>query len=136
MSAPGSGGGNRRPRAAGDPSLVRHEETLHAVPETSVYRHVAARRETTSRRVSESHPRLVENLRQERVPAAEGDSGEIEMLPDGSMSIPLFEEELVVTRRQVLRERVIIRKEEVTEWQTVEADLRREHVSFEEGDTA
>jgi stress response protein YsnF len=34
----------------------------------------------------------------------------------------------------VLRERVIIRKETVTDWQTVEAELRREHVSFDTDD--
>jgi uncharacterized protein (TIGR02271 family) len=70
----------------------------------------------------------------ERVPVAPDDSGKIETLPDGSISIPLFEEELVVTRRTVLRERVIIRKEEVTEWERVEAELRRETVRFETDD--
>jgi uncharacterized protein (TIGR02271 family) len=64
------------------------------------------------------------------------DSGEIEVLPDGSVSIPLFEEELVVTRRQVLRERVVIRKELVTDWETVDVELRREHVAFETDDAA
>ena len=54
------------------------------------------------------------------------------MLPDGSVSIPLFEEELVVTRRTVLRERVIVRKQLVSDWETVEVDLRREHVAFED----
>ena len=66
------------------------------------------------------------------MPVGEDDSGEIEVLPDGSVSIPLFEEELVVTRRTVLRERVIVRKQLVSEWETVEADLRREQVVFED----
>jgi hypothetical protein len=29
---------------------------------------------------------------------------------------------------------VIVRKEFVTEWETVEAELRREHVAFDTGD--
>ena len=65
------------------------------------------------------------------MPAAPDDSGKIETLPDGSISIPLYEEELVVTRRTVLRERVIVRKEEVTEWQTVEAELRSERATLD-----
>jgi len=90
-----------------------------------------ARREVEHERVREEHPRERETLLQQRVPAGEDDSGQIETLPDGSISIPLFEEELVVTRRTVLRERVIIRKEHVTEWQRVEAELRHERVRFE-----
>jgi uncharacterized protein (TIGR02271 family) len=76
-------------------------------------------------------PRQRDTLAQERVPLNENDSGEIEMLPDGSVSIPLFEEELVVTKRAVLRERIIIRKDVVTHWESVEAELRREHVSLD-----
>lgn len=58
------------------------------------------------------------------------------MLPDGSVSIPLFEEELVVTRRLVLRERVVIRKELLTDWQLVDVELRREHVAVDTDDAA
>jgi len=58
------------------------------------------------------------------------------VLPDGSVSIPLFEEELVVTRRLVLRERVVIRKELLTDWQLVDVELRREHVAVDTDDAA
>ena len=67
----------------------------------------------------------------ERVPASEGDSGEIETLPDGSVSIPVFEEELVVTKRVVVRERVIIRKSTVIDEHRIETDLRRERVDID-----
>src|SRR3954454_17212121 len=97
---------------------------------------MGGRREVTTRRLREEHPRQLEELAHERIPAAENDSGEIELLPDGSVSIPLFEEELVVTRRQVLRERVVIRKELVTDWETIDVELRREHVAFETDDAA
>jgi uncharacterized protein (TIGR02271 family) len=90
----------------------------------------------TTERVREQHPRRLEELAHERIPAGEDDSGQIEVLPDGSVSIPLFEEELVVTRRQVLRERVVIRKELVTDWETVDVELRREHVAFDTDDAA
>jgi uncharacterized protein (TIGR02271 family) len=47
------------------------------------------------------------------------------------VSIPVFEEELVITKRRVLRERIIVRKRVVTEQETVEADLRRERVEVD-----
>jgi uncharacterized protein (TIGR02271 family) len=113
-------------------ALVRHEEEARIDTEWTAAGDVRLRRETTTERVSERFPRQLEDVEHERVPVGEGDSGEIEVLPDGSVSIPLFEEELVVTRRTVLRERVIVRKQLVSEWETVEADLRREQIVFED----
>jgi uncharacterized protein (TIGR02271 family) len=61
----------------------------------------------------------------------DGDSGEVETLPDGSISIPVFEEQLVITKRLVVRERVVVRKHTVYEEQVVSADLRRERLEVE-----
>ena len=61
----------------------------------------------------------------------EGDSGEVETLPDGSLSIPVFEEQIVVEKRLVVRERVVVRRTTVYEEQVVAADLRRERVEIE-----
>jgi uncharacterized protein (TIGR02271 family) len=130
----GSGGGESRPRASSDEetSLVRHEEEVDVGTRWNEVGVARLRREVESRTVREQYPREVEEIAHERVPVTEGDSGEIEELPDGSVSIPLFEEELVVTKRQVLRERVIVRKELVSDWETVEVELRREHIAFDE----
>ena len=66
---------------------------------------------------------------------AESDSGQVETLADGSLSIPVFEEQIVVTKRLVVRERVIIRKHTVYEEHVVSADLKRERLEVEaEGD--
>jgi len=67
----------------------------------------------------------------ERHPVTEADSGEVEVLADGSVSIPVFQEELVIEKRLVVRERVIVRKRTVTEDRLVEADLRRERVEID-----
>lgn len=67
----------------------------------------------------------------ERVDTLEGDSGEIETLPDGSVSIPLFEEQLVVEKRLVVRERIVVGKRTVVEEQPVEGALRRERLDVE-----
>ena len=59
------------------------------------------------------------------------DSGQVETLPDGSVSIPVFEERLVVEKRLVVTERVIIRKWSTNEDQEVQAELRRERIEIE-----
>lgn len=78
--------------------------------------------------------RQVEQASMDREAPLEGDSGEIETLEDGSISIPVFEEQLVIEKRLVVRERVIIRKQTITQQQHVQAELRREHLDVEADD--
>ena len=81
-------------------------------------------------RHEDHQPRDVEDIEMERIDPNEEDSGEIETFPDGSLSIPILEEELVITKRIVVRERIIIRKQIQKEQVLVEADLRKERVSI------
>ena len=75
--------------------------------------------------------RGIEQADLQRVDVDDGDSGRIETLPDGSVSIPLFEEQVVVEKRLVVRERVVVRKQTVVEDHVVEADLRRERLEVD-----
>jgi len=111
--------------------LIRHEEELAVGTEVTTVGHVRAQKRVEVDHVAQDFPRTVERADVERVRAEEGDSGEVETLPDGSISIPVLEEELVVTKRTVVRERIVIRKELVTEQERVEAELRRERVELE-----
>ena len=111
--------------------IVRHEEEVAVDKGWRGIGFIRARRDAQTVTVREEFPLDSEQLVQERIPVREGDSGEIETLPDGSLSIPLYEEELVVTKRTVLRERVIVRKELTARTERVEAELRREHVAIE-----
>jgi uncharacterized protein (TIGR02271 family) len=97
---------------------------------------VRARKRIESDEVREIVPKAFEHAHIEREPAREGDSGEIETLPDGSISIPLLEEELVVTKRVVVRERIVIRKKTETEAREVRAELRRERLDIETEDSS
>lgn len=45
----------------------------------------------------------------DRAAAYDQDSGQIETLADGSILIPVFEEQLVITKRLVVKEREIVR---------------------------
>ena len=125
----GSGGGDSRPPL--DETLILHEEEVTVDKRWEGVGSGRVGRKVETEHVAQDFPRRREELEQERVQADENDSGEIKTLPDGSISIPLYEEELVVTRRTVLRERVIVRKENVTEWLRVEADLRRERLEVD-----
>ena len=132
-----AGGGGSRPlrERPEETVIVRHEEELAGVD--TGWRGIGflrARKRTTTTKVREQARLEFEQLLQERVPVGEGDSGEIETLPDGSLSIPLYEEELVVSKRTVLRERVIIRKELAARTERVEAQLRREQVELDADD--
>jgi uncharacterized protein (TIGR02271 family) len=79
-------------------------------------------------------PRNIEHAETERAPAAQDDTGEVITLPDGSVSIPIFEEVLVVTKKLVVRERIVVRKETVIDEYTLRTELRREHASVEADD--
>jgi uncharacterized protein (TIGR02271 family) len=113
------------------PELTRYEEELRVGTEAEEAGAVHVRKRVETESVEEEVERGVEQAGLERVPVEGEDAGLVETLPDGSVSIPVFEEELVVTKRLVVRERVIVRKEKRVEQETVTAELRRERVEIE-----
>ena len=84
--------------------------------------------------MSDRVERDIEEADAVRVPPDERDSGEILTVPGGSVSVPVFDEELLVTERLVVRERIVIQKRRLTEVERVDADLLRERIEVE-GDT-
>jgi uncharacterized protein (TIGR02271 family) len=115
---------------------VLHEEHLATGTETVESGRVHVRKHVESHPVEYSVPRDIEQVdTSERIAVDEGDSGEVEVLDDGSVSIPVFEEVLVVTKRLVVRERVIVRKHTVVDEYQLQTELRREHVSVDADDS-
>ena len=114
--------------------LTLAEERLVTGTETVRTGSVRARKEIDVERVEQVVPRGVEHADLERVTVLEGDSGQVETLPDGSLSIPVFEEQIVVEKRLVVRERIIVRKHTVVEDHVVEATLRKERVEVDVDD--
>ena len=115
-----------------EPSLVRQEEELELGARVSEAGVLRARKRVEQERFDQVFEREVEQADElERIGVGEGDSGQIETLPDGSVSIPVFEERLVVRKELVVRERVLLRKRTVTEKERVEAELRKERVEIE-----
>ena len=114
-----------------DTGVIRSEDELRVATVSREAGTVGVRKVVEHNRTDTVVPVGTEYADMERAPALEGDSGEVEVLPDGSVSIPVFEEELVIEKRLVVRERVIVRKHTVSEDRRVEADLRRERVEIE-----
>ena len=113
-------------------STVRHEEELE-LGKGRRDRVARVRKVIEREPVEEVVPRDVEHADVlERAAPNPNDSGEVETLPDGSVSIPVFEEEIVVSKRMVLKERVIVRKRTITEQVRVQEHLRKERVKIEE----
>lgn len=123
-----------RGRDEDGPSLVLHEEELLVDKRLHEVGVVRARKRVEHETVEEIVPRETEYADVERAEPGDGDSGEIETLPDGSISVPIFEEEIVVSKRLVVRERVVIRKRTTSEQQRVSAELRKEREVDTEGD--
>jgi uncharacterized protein (TIGR02271 family) len=112
--------------------VIRHEDEVTGVDKA--WRRLGvlrARKRVETLHVDEVIPRGVEDVELERVPAGFDDSGKVETLPDGTISIPVYEEQLVITKRIVLKERILIRKQVVGERERVRTDLRREQVELE-----
>jgi uncharacterized protein (TIGR02271 family) len=112
--------------------IVRHEEDLVLGTRVEEVGAIRARKDVVTEHAEHDVPRRVEHVDDlERIPAEAEDSGEIETLPDGSISIPVFEEELIITKRLVVRERVVVRKRTEVEPRRVEAELRKERLEIE-----
>jgi uncharacterized protein (TIGR02271 family) len=123
--------GIEQPRYDDATEVIRSEDELTLATRAREAGRVGVRKTVDVERAETVVPVDSEHADFERHPAGEADSGEVEVLPDGSISVPVFEEELVIQKRLVVRERVIVRKHTVTEDRLVEADLRRERVEVE-----
>jgi len=114
-----------------DNEVIRREEELTVGTQVQEAGRLGVRKVVDVERAETVVPVDTEHADFERQAPVEGDSGEVEFLPDGSISIPVFQEELVIEKRLIVRERIVIRKHTVTEDRLVEADLRRERVEVE-----
>jgi uncharacterized protein (TIGR02271 family) len=123
------------PATAETAAITVHEERTEVGTDLHETGRVRVRKHVDTVPVEQVVPRSVEHADiSERLPASEDDSGEVMTLPDGSVSIPVFEEVLVVTKKLVVRERVVVRKETVVDEYKLQTELRREHVSVEADD--
>ncbi|WP_067474058.1 DUF2382 domain-containing protein [Actinomadura hibisca] len=126
---------NRRPAqgktARGDVAraaeVTRSEEQLRVGTETREAGHVRLRKWVDTEQVSTTVPLVHEEVRVEREPLSGTAEPGVELGND-EQEIILHEQRAVVNKETVPVERVRVSTEQVTEEQTVQGEVRREHV--------
>jgi uncharacterized protein (TIGR02271 family) len=116
-----------------NPRVQRSEEEARVGVREREAGRVSARKSVKTEREVVRVPKRREEVEIERVPvvgeasgATEADIGEVEVV------LQVFEEEVVVTKRVVLKEEVRLRKRVVEDEETVEVDLRKEEVDIDD----
>lgn len=115
-------------------TMVRSEEELHVRTRDERYGAARLRKSVELEEVTRQvpvHADFVE-MQDLAVPDPEADSGQIEQLTNGDVSVPVFEERLVVRKELVVTKRVVLaRTRHVVREETVSDVLRRERIEFE-----
>ena len=110
--------------------VQRTEEELAAGTREREAGQLKVRKRVRTDREQIEVPTRHEEVTVERVPAS-GEATEAE-IGDEEVSVPVTEEEVVVEKRPVAKEEVRIRKDVVSDTETVEEDVRREEVEVED----
>lgn len=126
--------------AGGDPKdlkVQRVEEELEVGVREREAGSVNVRKNVRTEREEVLVPKRREEVEVERVPAGEGsrealeaEIGEAEIGED-EFVVQVFEEEIVVSKRIVLKEEIRLRKKVVEDEEIVEVDLRKEEVEID-----
>jgi uncharacterized protein (TIGR02271 family) len=110
--------------------VQRSEEELAAGTREREAGQLKVRKRVRTDRESIEVPTRHEEVSVERVPV-EGEATEVE-IGDDEVTVPVTEEEVIVSKRPVAKEEVRIRKDVVSDTETVEEDVRREEIEVED----
>jgi uncharacterized protein (TIGR02271 family) len=122
-------------RAEGEARMTLSEEELAVGKREVETGEVELRKRVETEHVAEPVTTRHEEVTVERRPITDPMQAREARIEGDEIHVPLHEEEAVVQKRVVPREELVVRKQEVEETETVEADLRRERVDLErEGD--
>jgi len=110
--------------------VQRTEEELAAGTREVEAGQVSVRKNVRTDRESIEVPTRHEEVSVERVPLL-GEASEAEIGED-EVSVPVTEEEIVVSKRPVVKEEVRVRKDVVSDTEVVEEDVRREEIEIED----
>ena len=121
-------------REAEDARLTLSEEELAVGKRQHAAGAVEVEKRVETERVTQQVPVSHEEVTIERRPASGMAAGDASF-EEGEIRIPLTEEEVVVEKRVVPKEELVVKKHTVTDTKTVEADVRKERAVIErEGD--
>jgi uncharacterized protein (TIGR02271 family) len=113
--------------------VQRTEEELAAGIREREAGELRVKKNVRTDRESVEVPTRHEEVSVERVPLS-GEASEAQ-IGDDEINVPVTEEEVVVSKRPVVKEEVRIRKDVVEDTQIVEEDVRREEIDVEDETT-
>jgi uncharacterized protein (TIGR02271 family) len=113
--------------------VQRTEEELAAGTREREAGELRVEKNVRTDRESVEVPTRHEEVSVERVPLS-GEASEAQ-IGDDEINVPVTEEEVVVSKRPVVKEEVRIRKDVVEDTQIVEEDVRREEIDVEDETT-
>ena len=122
--------GSRRRKKDGAAYLTRSEEELAVGKQRVKAGEVGVTKRVETEHVKKSVPVVREEVTVERRPASASTTGSAS-IRDDEVRVPLMEEQVVVEKRVVPKEEVIITKHAKRDTKTVEADLRKEQVDID-----
>ena len=116
-----------------DLRVQRSEEELHAGVRESEAGSMNVKKSVRTEREAVRVPKRREEVGIERVPI-EGEAREASeaQIGEDEVVVQVFEEEVVVTKRVVLKEEIRLRKRVVEEDEVIEVDLRKEEVEIDD----
>ena len=118
--------------AAGTRRITLAEEQLAVGTQQVSGGAVELRKTVETQHVTEQVATTRDEVTVERRPVTAGAPLDTTPLGEGELRIPVMEERLVVEKRLVPVEQIIVRKRAVTEQQTVEGDVRRERLAIDD----
>jgi uncharacterized protein (TIGR02271 family) len=116
----------------GEPRIQRSEEEARVGTREREAGRVNVRKQVRTEREQVRVPKMREQVDIERVPGEGREAPGAKIGEDEEVVIQVFEEEVVVSKRIVLKEEIRFRKKVVEEEEVVEVDLRKEEVEIED----
>ena len=114
--------------------VERGEEELRVDTRKREAGHINVRKKVRTEREQVRVPKRREEIDIERMPGEGREASEAE-IGEEEIVVQVFEEEVVVSKRTVLKEEIRIRKKVVEDEEVVEVDLRKEEVDIEDQTT-
>ena len=118
---------------AGEQRMTLSEEQLNVGKRQVQAGEVELHKRVETEHVREQVPVTREEVTVERRPLSGAEAANARIGESQDIRVPVMREEAVAEKRAVAKEQVLVRKRQVTENQTVEADLRRERVDVDRG---
>ena len=116
----------------GEPRIRRSEEEAWVETREREAGRVNVRKQVRTEREQVRVPKMREQVDIERVPGEGREAPGAKIGEDEEVVIQVFEEEVVVSKRIVLKEEIRLRKKVIEEEEVVEVDLRKEEVDIED----